>query len=231
MWRRTVILLSLACTAALAGCASSDTPTDLPTGVAQPNNFIVLSRVYTSPLLDGQLNEKVWDRAARVSGFFSQDGRPSTRRTAAWITYDDSAIYIGFHCREDNLSNLVALAKGRDGAVEQDDSVQVLIVPDIAGEDYRAFGVSVGGVQWDADAGGTAWNADWATAALVRPPGRWVAEMKIPFAALGAVPRPGDTWRILLVRNIWTGTPEVSTHLHVGGNLWATDQYARVRFE
>ncbi|MCG3181934.1 MAG: hypothetical protein BIFFINMI_04380 [Phycisphaerae bacterium] len=220
----------LACTLLLlcAGCVDDDLD-DLPAGMNQPSGSIVVTQTAWPPIIDGRLDDRAWQSAARVSDFVSQDGKPPGRRTQVRLTYDDTALYVAFTCDEPQLVNLVNSARQRDGAVEQDDSVQVYISPDLAGRSFKTFAVSCRNVQRDADQNGPAWNTDWPSAARIDADG-WMVEMAIPLRALDARPRRGDTWRILLVRNIWTGTPQVASNVYVGASPWATEKYATLLF-
>ena len=52
----------------------------------------------TSPIvLDGKLNEEIWQQAPAVVDFLQRDpdeGQPPTMRTEARIAYDDAALYV-----------------------------------------------------------------------------------------------------------------------------------------
>jgi hypothetical protein len=89
--------------------------------------------------------------------------------------------------------------------------------------------VSVRNVQWDADAQGPGWSSDWPSAARIEGD-RWIVELAIPFRALGARPQRGQTWRVLLARNIWTTTPQVVSNVYVGASPWESEHYASLLF-
>ena len=222
---RACLLVALA---ALAGCGSD--PVLDPAGMLQPNSAIVVTAAPYPPFIDGQLDDRAWQSAARVSGFINQQGKPAGRTTIAYVSYDRIALYVAFICDEPRIRNLVLLARDRDGAVDQDDSVQVLVSPDLIGPQFKSFAVSCTNVQADADETGPAWDASWPSEATVGA-WRYQVEMAIPLAVLGVYPSPGDTWRLLLVRNTWTeAAPEVATHVHIGGDLRAVDRYAKLLF-
>ena len=55
-------------------------------------------------LVDGRLDEPIWLRAAPATDFLQQDpdvGEPATERTEVRIVYDETTLYMGVHCFDD----------------------------------------------------------------------------------------------------------------------------------
>jgi hypothetical protein len=215
---------------AATGCDGGD-PSRWPGGMQHPNSAIVLTAATDAPAIDGVLAEPPWETAARVTRFIDGDGKPADPPTVARLTYDRGALYVAFTCLEPRMANLVTEARRKDDAVEQDDSVTVILVPDVAGsENLRSFSVSAAGIQKDGDDDGPAWDWNW-PARVVRDFDRYHVELAIPFDALGAHPAAGDSWRILLVRNIWTAEkPRTATNVFVGPDMLNVQEYANLLF-
>ena len=62
-----------------------------------------IPRVDTSVAIDGRLDEPIWRRAAKLSGFSQyqpSDGRPAEDNTDVMVWYASDAIYFGIRARE-----------------------------------------------------------------------------------------------------------------------------------
>lgn len=145
---------------------------------------------------------------------------------AVRLLWDDNSLYVAFECTDDDIRSQ---ATTRDAPVLLWDSVRVLIAPpapeheperdapaaayfDLAvsptgalcdGKVARARGVVV----WESVRKASAWNGAGMQQAVTvdgsvndpRPDRGWVAELAVPFAALGTPPAAGQRWRLNLV--------------------------------
>src|SRR6185436_18298841 len=72
----------------------------------------------TSPIvLDGKLNEEIWQQAPPVTDFLQRDpdeGQPPTMRTEARLAYDESALYIGVRAFDTEAGKIVGILTRRD---------------------------------------------------------------------------------------------------------------------
>src|SRR5688572_18597112 len=71
------------------------------------------TRVSQSPVIDGRLNEGVWEEAVTLNGFTQAEpfqGQPSSEQTEVRILYDDAAIFIGVTLRDADPSQIVTTA-------------------------------------------------------------------------------------------------------------------------
>ena len=56
---------------------------------------------HRAPVIDGMLDERVWQQATPIDDFVQTEpteGQPATERTEVRILYDDTALYIGVIC-------------------------------------------------------------------------------------------------------------------------------------
>ncbi len=192
----------------------------LPVAADQPVIAVAFSE---SPRIDGILDEPVWSSAASVAGFVQiepQYGEPSPFRTEVFIGYTADALLVGFRCFDPEPEKLSAAILTRDGELDHDDSVTVLLDPF---NDHRTayfFSTNLLGVQGDgrvANNGRTVddrWDASFSCAASRTPDG-WTAEFAIPFAIL-RFPGGAMDWGLNFHRSIprrletsvWSGPDE-----------------------
>src|SRR5580765_5480725 len=91
----------------------------LPIVLPAQNNVQTLRAVRTSEkiLIDGLLNEKVWEAAPPATEFTQRDpseGKAPTERTALRIAYDDTNIYFGVHLFDSEPQKIVRRLSRRD---------------------------------------------------------------------------------------------------------------------
>ncbi len=112
---------------------------------------VQVPRIDTTITVDGVLDEPVWQRAARLTGFSQYqpvDGMPAAEPTEVLVWYSPTAIYFGIRAREVHGDVVHATHADRDN-INADDYVQILL--DTYNDRRRAFlfGVNPFGVQQD----------------------------------------------------------------------------------
>jgi len=146
-------------------------------------------RTAAAPKVDGILDDAAWGAGkpcsqfltATNSGFAPQD-------TRAVCLFDGRNLYLGLKLSEPQPQAVRAMAgKHDDDAVLTDDNVQVTIIPDLDANRYFRFGLSAGGVLYEASADDKAWDADW-QAKTVIDRNAWTAEIAIPLESVGVDP-------------------------------------------
>ncbi len=108
-------------------------------------------RIDTIVTIDGQLDEPVWGRAARLTGFSQYqpvDGRPAEEPTEVRVWYSPDAIYFGIRARELHGNVVRATHANRDN-IDSEDHIQILLDTDNARQIAFLFGVNPYGVQQD----------------------------------------------------------------------------------
>ena len=121
-------MLRAALIAALAICAWG-----APARGADPKAEVRAIRVAEAPVIDGVVDDAVWQRAGVATDFTQvvpvEGARPS-ERTEFYFLYDDRNLYVGFRCFDDDPEGVIARTRLRD---EDQDS----------GKSIQAFGLHV----------------------------------------------------------------------------------------
>ncbi len=175
-------------------------------------------RIDTSVVVDGELNEPVWARAAMLTGFSEYapaDQRPSPDSTEVLVWYSATAMYFGIRAYEPHGPVRATLAD-RDN-IASDDNVEIHL--DTYDTRNRAFVFIVNplGIQADGtknETGGfipgsnvgpgqTDLSADflWSSRGHVTPWGYQV-EIRIPFSSLRYPSMSVQDWGIQIQRNV-----------------------------
>ena len=165
-------------------------------------------RTESPPLIDGKLDDSVWQQAEVITDFHQirpGDGTPPSERTEVYLLYDDDAFYIGARMY-DSEPRLIAAPTGRHGqGLGPDDRLVVILDPFNTGRSGYRFETNANGVRHDAlytnvSSFQSDWTVIWDTAAQIDETG-WVAEIAIPFKTLPFDPSI-DTWGFNFGRGI-----------------------------
>lgn len=146
-------------------------------------------KLATPPVLEGRLGAKEWQEATRLSGFMLLGGRrlaagqPEVR--VAWL---EAGLAVAVSVPLPTGQRAKANATDWDGTVWQDDSVEVHVDPTHDHKRSYQFVTNALGTRLDSRGGDLSYNAEW-QAVAVNEPGRWSAELLIPWSAM-EVPAP-----------------------------------------
>ena len=161
-----------------------------------------------APRIDGRLDEKLWDNAAKVTELIQRlprEGQPATDDTEFLILYDKDFIYIGMRCADDP-EKITANELARDVSLGNDDRVQIIFDTFLDKRNGYWFQIGPKGSIGDAlvsenGAGfNKQWDGLWQGRAKIHETG-WDAEIAIPFKTLNF--KPGQTtWGMKLIRNV-----------------------------
>ena len=178
--------------------------------------------------IDGLLDERAWEAAARATGFRQREpleGDPATERTEVLVLFDDATLYIGIHAHDRSPEEIIARILQRDkimivspfeGVLEftSDDAIAILFDPFHDHRNGVIFGTNANGAEFDAliTDEGREFNVDWRgvwEVAAQRTPEGWSAEFAIPFRTL-RFPRASDEpWGFNVYRIIRRKNEEV----------------------
>ncbi|MCS6972889.1 MAG: carbohydrate binding family 9 domain-containing protein [Cyclobacteriaceae bacterium] len=172
--------------------------------------------------IDGILNEKSWQSARVESGFFMSkpyDSVPPVNQTAFRITFDDTFLYLAFECEDDGEDPVVQSLR-RDFEFRFNDNVGFYFDPynDYTNGFYfniTPYGVQREGLMANGGADPEDYSAFWDNkwySAVTREPGKWTAELAIPFKSIRY--NRGE-WNFNILRNdlernqvsSWIATP------------------------
>ncbi|MFM2229970.1 MAG: hypothetical protein RL607_1228 [Bacteroidota bacterium] len=161
-------------------------------------------------VIDGKLDEATWQQAEVATDFVMVapgNGIPedSNRKSIIKITYTHEAIYVGALLMDDQPQTIARELTTRDDFATADHFGVILNGFNDGQQDFRFF-VSAAGVQQDCvytDSNGEdfSWNAIWDSEVRIVENG-WIAEMRIPYAALRFPPTAKQTWGLNFYREV-----------------------------
>lgn len=162
--------------------------------------------------IDGVLDEKAWATADTATDFVMiepDNGKleEPTRKSVVKVVYSNEALYVGAIMYDSQPETILRELTIRDDFATADHFGVILNGFNDGQQDFRFF-VSAAGVQQDCvytDASGEdfSWDAIWESDVKITDFG-WVAEFKIPYAALRFPPNAKQTWGINFYREVKT---------------------------
>ncbi len=179
---------------------------------AQPKS-LVATRISEKIVVDGQLDEPIWQRAPRATGFVQEAPNPgadASQNTIVRVLYDDQAVYVGaqlFDVDPDSIFNQLTerdrvgitdwFAVVIDAYQDGQNGVGFLVTPAGIQVDikYSLVGGGGGGPGGPVFSGERSWDAVWKSNARITPDG-WVAEIAIPYSAIRFPNVKEQTWNI-----------------------------------
>lgn len=171
-----------------------------------PQQSIQIGWVDTPPVLDGKMDEAVWQEGGRVGELtqaFPDVGEAPTQRTEIRILTDGKTLYVGFRCYDTEPDKIVALEMARDDFFFGD-LVAISLDTFHTRRTAYLFTVNPNAARTDtlADAGRIEnnWDTIWSAEASIDAEG-WTAEIAIPFSSLSFDPEL-DTWGVNFERYV-----------------------------
>ncbi len=144
-----LILASLLISAASGGDSLKSPPRGVYNG-RQGQTSVHIPRLDDLELIDGTLNDPVWQQAAVLTGFSEYtpiDGLPAEDSTEVLVWYSHKAIYFGIRAFEPHSVVHYKLAD-RD-RIDADDNVQIILSPFLHARQAMVFAVNPLGIQED----------------------------------------------------------------------------------
>ena len=178
---RLLLWAAAACTAAEPSSAQEPARPTLPVGALSGTLRI-----------DGLLDEPEWaaaPSALELTMVEPSQGAAPTGRTIVKVLASSKALVFGIRCEDPEPAKIVRFTKERDGALDSEDHVLLLLDPFQDGRSGYIFAVNHGGARLDAlvNPGGesvdTNWDGEW-EAGTARDGGGWTAEIRIPIHTL-----------------------------------------------
>jgi hypothetical protein len=177
-----------------------------------------------APTVDGVVDEDEWTAAASTEGlvqFEPEFGVVSPFPTEVLVGATSDALYVAFRCHDPDAARISAAVTSRDGDLERDDSVVVLLDTLHDRRTGYYFATNLLGVQTDgkiADNGRTVddrWDGTWSCASRRTADG-WSVEFEIPFRMMRFTGGDAATWGINFQRrvprrletSVWSGPGE-----------------------
>jgi uncharacterized protein DUF5916/cellulose/xylan binding protein with CBM9 domain len=186
----------------------------------------VARHVTEAPVIDGVLDERVWQQADPISDFVQAEpfeGQSATEQTEVRLLYDEDAVYVGVICFDRDPSKIVTTDSRRDSPLADMDAFEMIFDTYHDRQNGFIFGTNALGIEYDAQVriediqsnsaptiGNTQtgsgaglnvnWDGSWEVKARVTEFG-WVAEFRIPLRTLRYGPPP-QVWGVNFWRNI-----------------------------
>ncbi len=145
-----------------------------------------------APVIDGVLKPGEWDGTAATNNFHTlgSNNVPSTTQTA-WVGYDSQNLYVAVSVALPKGQAPIAIQRERDGAIWQDEGVELFIDPLHTNMTSYQFSCNAAGSVCDTKDKETTWNGAW-SAKTSAGDDAWYLEMAIPFSTLGISPSSAD---------------------------------------
>ena len=167
-----------------------------------------ISRTDTAPIIDGELDDDVWQDATVVDDFHMTspiDGATPSESTIVRVMFDDEFLYIAADMRDSDPSQIRAKQMIQGKMFFSDDRFWVTIDSFNTKRNDYFFQVNANGVRRDALRENNArfieeWSAIWHAESAVHEFG-WATEIAIPFKSISFAPNT-DTWGINFGRGI-----------------------------
>lgn len=161
-----------------------------------------------TPVLDGKLNELVWERASVATDFVQlqpDEGASGTEPSEVRILYSHDALYIGFRAYDANPEDIEAQLTRRDQGSFSD---WVYVAVDSYHDRRTAYqfstnpvGVKRDSYRYNDTRRDSDWDAVWDVATSTDQYG-WTAEFRIPYSQLRFNNAEEHTWGIQFMRYI-----------------------------
>ena len=165
---------------------------DSSVGRQHGSSELKILQIQEAPVLDGRLDEGVWQDVA-VAGEFAQrdpdEGMPATEKTEVRALYDKDNLYFGVRCFDSRPGGILATELRRDNDFGNDDSFAIILDTFHDHRNAFLFKINPKGTQYDAlvtDEGrdlNDDWDEKWEVETQVDEEG-WSAEIKIPLRTI-----------------------------------------------
>ena len=196
------------------------------------------------PKIDGRIDEAPWEDASPHAVPDVGGGGPAAQTIVA-LLYDDANLYVAFECSEPDVAKMRTDPKGHDADIWNLECVETFLDPTASRTRYMHFIIgSAPGARYDGRMGfdpaatreDKSWNPKWQCAIHIdKRSRRWTAEAAIPFASLGAKPKPGTVWAANFGRERYAGRRNPQLYLwspnDVGAGFCEPLSFGDIAFE
>ena len=181
---------------------------------SQDRKNAIAKRISEPPIIDGILDDKVWDNAESNTDFYQW--RPSntgpareTHTTLVKVIYDDDAVYFGVKMADPDPKNIAKEISQRDEFyMSKTDLIGVMISPYDDGLNYVSFVITSAGTIADMKTVGDFDDNDGDydvvfDAKISFDKFGWNAEFKIPYSALRFPKKDVQYWGLNFFRRVF----------------------------
>ncbi len=213
-------------------CAAVLTATPLVAQQPPPPTFTVgkLADSAEAPVIDGKVNEAVWQTVPPYATFTQQDpveGAPASEKTEVRVLVGKGTLYISVIAFDSDPSKIIVSQARRDGSLSETDSIVLVLDTFNDNQNAFVFGTNPLGIEYDGQVaregqtsgvslggGGAAgiqrggisafnpnWDGSWTVKSQVTDRG-WETELAIPLKTLRYQTGTNQTWGFNVLRNI-----------------------------
>jgi hypothetical protein len=179
-------------------------------GLGGNSKSFQMVRAESPPVIDGLLDEAVWQQAAKVDDLHQLDPieySEASQQTEIYVLYDQDALYVAARLLDTEPDRIAANVLRQGGSIGNDDQLIIIIDPYNTQRDGYQFIVTPNGVRSEGlYVGSTQLQSNWQgiwNGAATRDENGWIAEVEIPFKTLSFDPYV-DTWGINFGRRVQT---------------------------
>lgn len=222
-----------------AGAALASVAPRPATAPRSPDGRLLVSAALArGPIvIDGILDEDVWQAAVPVSGFVQaepNEGQPATEVTEVRVAVDGTTLYVAAVCKDREPGHGVISRIREDFSNADQDTFEVIVDTFADRQNGFVFMTNRAGARSDQQVAneGRETNANWDAVWYVRTsrtPDGWTVEMALPFKSLRFEPGKSEYWGINFSRRIrrnnevdyWSPVPRVYalSRVSLAGNL------------
>jgi hypothetical protein len=204
-----VLVAVVFCALLVPGAARAQDSAPSPTSLTRPDNGSVTVRAVRldAPLVvDGQLDDAVYERVAPATGFIQiepQPGALARDQTDVWVMFDDDNVYVAARAWDSDME-IVTPEMRRDNLWNGNDIVGFAFDTFLDRQNSLVFITSAIGARHDGQSTNESqWNGDlnpiWEPV-VGRFDGGWTVEATIPFKSLRYGPGREQVWGFQVVR-------------------------------
>ncbi|OGV52755.1 MAG: hypothetical protein A2017_15060 [Lentisphaerae bacterium GWF2_44_16] len=179
-----------------------------------------------APVIDGVLSESCWQSSSKAREFsliISGTGL-ARMQTSFAVLYDETNLYLGIECKEENMSKLKKTCNVHDGPVYADDCIEIFFDTNLDQQTYFHLIVNAAGTKADWDFKNKEWNPRWETA-VKESKKSWTLEIAIPFSELGINKVTGSLLRFNVCRARMADETEYSCWSNTNGSFHAPTKF------
>jgi len=183
-----------------------------------------------APVVDGRVNESVWQTVQPYGNFTQQDpieGAPASEKTEVRVLVGKGNLYISVIAFDSDPSKIIVSQARRDASLSETDSIVIALDTFNDSQNAFVFGTNPLGIEYDGQVaregqssgvsvggGGAAgtqrggisafnpnWDGDWSVKSQITERG-WETEMAIPLKTLRYQTGTNQTWGFNVLRNI-----------------------------
>ncbi|MCM8785967.1 MAG: hypothetical protein NC827_07080 [Candidatus Omnitrophica bacterium] len=165
---------------------------------------IKLKKIETSPIIDGKLDDIVWNNSVKITDFLiaGQNGEiiQPKEKTEGYLCHDENSLYIAFKCYDSQIDKIKATIKEDGGPVWEDDSIEIFLDTNLDRRSYYQIAInSLGKISVIDKENNQPFKGKIEVKTSIKKD-HWIVEIAIPFSSLNITKLTGQSWGFNLGR-------------------------------